>query len=273
MLNIRTMFESLPGGWGQQALALLNAGVLVLKDQRVQWVNPYLLSALGLELEDVHSDLLVTAQLTNRLLETDKVFQLELDNVPQERWFKREYIKTADYDIYFFHDCSEWVVIGNECRRLRDEISDLSLKDTTTGAINYDVWMHFLEGHISRSRRYNNPLSLLRITYFYHEDIDVQSFERSIQHIAFFLKDKLRWADQIGMLDKRTFLISLPETNYSSAIKLIKKFNGEQHLALFAKGDGRPLSFSIGVAAWAKGDTAEKMLHNAEQDVDLAALL
>ncbi len=273
MLNIRTMSESLSGGWGQQALALLNAGVLVLNEQRVHWVNPYLLSALGLELEDVHSDLLVTAKLTKRLLETDKVFQLELDNASQERWFKREHIKTPDYDVYFFHDCSEWVVIGNECRRLRDEVNELSLKDATTGAINYDVWMRFLDGHISRSRRYNNPLSLLRIRYFYHEDIDMQSFERSIQHIAFFLKDTLRWADQIGMLDKRTFLISLPETNYSSAIKLMKKFNGEQHLALFAKGDGRPLSFSIGLAAWAKGDTAAKMLQNAQQDVDLVGFL
>ncbi len=273
MLNIRTMFESLSGGWGQQALALLDVGVLVLEGRRIHWVNPYLLSAMGLEREGVSSDLLMATQLTKELLKKDNVFKLELDNVSQERWFKREHIKTPEYDVYFFHDCSEWVAIGNECRRLRDNINELPPKNAITGAINYDVWMGFLDGHISRSRRYNNPLSLLRITYVYHEDIDTQSFERSIQQVAFFLKDKLRWADQIGMLDKKTFLISLPETNYASAIKLLKKFNEAQHLALFAKGDGRPLSFSIGVAAWAKGDTAAKMLHNTRQDVDLAALL
>ncbi len=272
MRNIRTMFESLSGGWGQQALALLDVGVLVLEEQRVQWANPYLLSALELEFEDLNSDLLVTTQLTSRLLETDKVFQLALGNESQERWFKREHIKTPEYDVYFFHECSEWVAIGNECRRLRNDLNALSPKNAITGAINYDVWTHFLEGHISRSRRYNNPLSLLRITYFYQEDIDTQSFEHSIQQVAFFLKDKLRWADQIGMLDNKTFLISLPETNYASALKLLKKFNGEQHLALFAKGGGRPLSFSIGVAAWAKGDTAVKILHKTRQDVDLAAL-
>ena len=47
------MFDSLSGGWGQQALEVADFGALVLNDQRTQWVNPYLLSLLDLKEGDL----------------------------------------------------------------------------------------------------------------------------------------------------------------------------------------------------------------------------
>jgi hypothetical protein len=64
----------------------------------------------------------------------------------------------------------------------------------------------------------------------------------------------------------------LPETDYQSAAALLKKFNEEPHLSLFSKGDGRPLSFSVGLTEWSKGDTTKKMLQNIRQDVDLTMM-
>jgi len=130
-----------------------------------------------------------------------------------------------------------------------------------------------LGSQISRSRRYDNPLSLLRVHYEFPERMETELFSRSIKRIAFFLKDQLRWADQIGMLDRQTFLVILPETDYQSAATLLKKFNEEAHLSLFSKGDGRPLSFSVGLTEWSKGDTTKKMLQNIRQDIDLAMIL
>ncbi len=75
------------------------------------------------------------------------------------------------------------------------------------------------------------------------------------------------------MSDKTTFLVILPETNYDAAASLLRKFNEEPHLALFAKGDGRPLSFSVGLTEWSKGDTTKKMLQNIRQDVDLTMMI
>jgi GGDEF domain-containing protein len=267
------MFDSLSGGWGQQGLEVANFGALVLEDRQTQWVNLYLLSLLKLKEGDlVGSVISKNDRLSSLLLGKENPF-LVVDNTGKETWLRREHIKTPTHDIYFFHDCSDLVIIGNECRRLQQDLADLSPSNPITGMINSDVIMQLLDGHISRSRRYDNDLSLLRITYTFPEGMDANLFTRCVQRIALFLKDQLRWADQIGMTDKNTFLVILPETNYESAATLLKKFNGEPHLALFAKGDGRPLSFSMGLTEWSKGDMAKKMLQNIRQDVDLTMMI
>ena len=267
------MIDSLSGGWGQQALEAADFGVLVLDDQRIQWVNPYLLSLLALRESDLVGCVLSKDdRFSSLLLGTDNPFLVSHQKA-HETWLKREHIKTAEYDIYFFHDCSDLVVIGNECRRLQHDLSDLNTKDPVTGMMSYDVIVEMLGSQISRSRRYDNPLSLLRAHYEFPERMETALFSRSIKRIAFFLKDQLRWADQIGMLDRQTFLVILPETDYQSAATLLKKFNEEAHLSLFSKGDGRPLSFSVGLTEWSKGDTTKKMLQNIRQDIDLTMIL
>lgn len=265
------MFDSLSGGWGQQALEVADFGVLVLNEQETQWLNPYLLSLLQLKESDV-SAALKDGEFPSLLLGVDNPFLISNDK-GTETWLKREHIKTPEHDIYFFHDCTDLLIIGNECRRLQRDLSDLNPKDPVTGMMSNDVIVEMLDGHISRSRRYDNPLSLLRISYTFPEQMDAQLFSRCIKRIAFFLKDQMRWADQIGMLDRHTFLVILPETNYQSAAALLKKFNEEPHLSLFSKGDGRPLSFSVGLTEWSKGDTTKKMLQNIRQDVDLTMVL
>ena len=267
------MIDSLSGGWGQQALEVADFGALVVQGQQAQWANPYLLALLNLEPEDSVGR--ITAQpeqLSSLLLGAANPFLIS-NKKGKDTWLKREHIKTPEYDIYFFHDCSDLVVIGDECRRLQHDLSDLNPKDPVTGMMSNDVIVEMLDGHISRSRRYDNPLALLRIHYEFPEQMEAELFSRSIKRIAFFLKDQLRWADQIGMLDRHTFLVILPETDYSSAVALLKKFSEEPHLSLFSKGDGRPMSFSVGLTEWAKGDTTPKMLQNTRQDVDLTMMM
>ena len=267
------MFDSLSGGWGQQALEVVDFGVLVLSDQRTQWVNPYLLSLLGLKESDLAGSIISKEdRLSTLLLGTDNPF-LIVNQLGHDTWLKREHVKTPEHDIYFFHECTDLVIIGNECRRLQKDLSDLNPKDPVTGMMSNDIIVEMLDGHISRSRRYDNPLSLLRISYAFSEQMDSLLFSQCIKRIAFFLKDQLRWADQIGMLDRYTFLVILPETDYQSAAALLKKFNEEPHLSLFSKGDGRPLSFSVGLTEWSKGDTTKKMLQNIRQDVDLTMMM
>jgi len=263
------MFKSLPAGWEQQVFERADFGVLLLNADNNYWLNPYLCSMLSLkELDAPDCD---WGRLDKLLIQSGSPLQL-LDSQGEQHWLKREHIHTAECDVYFFHDCSDWVVIGNECRRLQGEVSKLGASSPVHGLINNDVIMQLLDGHISRSRRYLNPLSLLRISYEFSADMDSQLISRCIQRIAFFLKDQLRWADQIGMLDQYTFLVILPETNYESAVSLLKKFNTEPHLSLFSSGDGRPLSFSIGLVEWKKGDVAAKMLKSIQQDADLTVI-
>lgn len=252
---------------------LADFGVLLLKSDNSCWLNPYMRSVLQLkEACSLDNEWVEKEQeLEQLLLDNKNPFQL-IGAQGEPVWFKREHIQSAECDVYFFHNCSDLVLIGNECRRLQGELSQSDTSTSVEGLVNNDVMMQLLDGHISRSRRYLNPLSLLRISYEFPPSMDSKLVSRCIKRIAFFLKDQLRWADQIGMLDQHTFLVILPETGYKSAASLLKKFNAEPHLSLFSSGDGRPLSFSIGLTEWKKGDVAAKMLKNIQEDIDLTVV-
>jgi len=258
--------------WSTAALQSAGFGVLVLDGERIVWVNTFLEKLLDKKTQDIEGCAASSDEkVSTILLGTDQTFLVNQQNT-DDKWLRREHVNTESNDVYFFHDCSDLVIIGNECRRLQVDLNDMNPRDPITGMMSLDVIMELLDGHISRSRRYSNALSLMRITYAFPDNMDSVLFERSIKRIAFFLKDQLRWADQIGMLDNHTFLVILPETDYQSASTLLNKFQGEQHLALFSKGDGRPLSFSVGLSEWNKGDTTSKMLQNIRQDVELAMM-
>ena len=258
--------------WSYEALTQAHFGVLALDGARVHFINEFLAKILNLRV----------SQLTNkRLSEKDIISKAFLDSADifsikvakETRWLRREVVPITECDVYYFHDITDLVVIGNECRRLQKDLNEMSPTDSATGMMSYDVILKVLEGYISRSRRYQGTLSLMRVSYRFAEGIEETLFDRSVKRIAYFLKDQLRWADQIGMLDKSTFLVILPETDYQSAMSLLSKFNGLEHKALFAKEDGRPSSFSIGLTEWSKGNDTEKMLQNIRQDVDLTLMI
>lgn len=267
------MLDLSTSNWGHEALEEANFGVLVLDGVRIHFVNSYLAGLLNVKpAQLINKKLFKKDLVTESLLDTPEAFPVK-DKNRHEVWLRRDCSQTAEFDVYFFHDITDLIVIGNECRRLQSDLNDMSPKDQATGMMSYDVILQMLEGYISRCRRYQNTLSLMRISYSFPGEIDATLFDRSIKRIAFFLKDQLRWADQIGMLDKNTFLVILPETDYASAMSLLNKFNSTEHRAIFAKGDGRPSSFSIGLTEWKKGEDTSKMLQNIRQDVDLTLLI
>ena len=146
------MLESLSGGWGQEALEVADFGVLVLEDRRTQWINPYLLSLLQLNESDVAGSVVSeNDRLATLLLGSDNPFLLSVKK-DDDVWLRRKHIKTAERDIYFFYDCTDLLIIGNECRRLQHDLTDLNPKDPITGMMNYEVIVELLDGHISRNR-------------------------------------------------------------------------------------------------------------------------
>lgn len=260
--------DALKSSWSVEVLEQANFGVLALDGEKVHFINDYLASKLSLTRSQISSKRLSSDDIiSKKLLGSAGTFSLQV--AKETLWLKRELIATESYDVYYFHDISDLVIIGSECRRLQKDLTAMSTTDSATGMMSYEVILKVLEGYISRSRRYQGTLSLMRVSYSFAEEIEVTLFDRSVKRIAFFLKDKLRWADQIGMLDKNTFLVILPETDYQSSVSLLAKFHGSDHLALFSKDDGRPSSFSIGLTEWVKGDDTKSMLHNIRQDVDL----
>lgn len=255
----------------QNALNQATFGALALHGKELLWINQWLsrLVPVG-ESSNSHQQHQAIDRL---LLQAADQFALPAqgnDNI----WLRRERVDGDEATVYFFHDITDLVVVGTEVRRLREDLYDLNPKHPVTQLLSRDAIIQQLETQVSRSRRYHNPLSLLRLSYDYSAlENAKQPREMVMKQIAFYLKDQLRWADQTGMLDDNTYLIILPETTFEAALLLLNKFNSDEHRELIRHLHATQHGFSVGLTEWTKGDDSKKMLQRIQQDIDLSMMI
>ncbi len=172
---------------------------------------------------------------------------------------------TDGFEIHYFLEQADDVLRSNNAQ-LHEELSDLRLGDSVTGLSTERALMMALESQVSRSRRYNNPLSIVRI--FIEFDEKTMASDDSCKQcqltVSRLLKDQLRWADVIGQLSSREFVIVLPETDESSSNAMAGKLSEN-----LVRLDGVE-SALFGITEWKKGDTAVSMLHRVEEGLTQA---
>ena len=127
-------------------------------------------------------------------------------------------------------------------------------------------WVQFLDYEVSRSRRYNNPLSLLKLSIVIFNS-DEFSKEEVNQDISETLRDELRWADMIGHSDEGDFLIVLPETPPEALTTLINKIDGAISSRLKHTYNALDYKVVTGEAHWQKGDNSGTLLERARDDL------
>jgi diguanylate cyclase (GGDEF)-like protein len=163
-------------------------------------------------------------------------------------------------------DLTEAERLAEENVRLRRQVEELTLNDDLTGLPNRRAISQSLDLHISRSRRYQNPLSVVFV------NVDSGEGERpddvTLLAVSRFLRDRLRWVDQVGRWDDTVFLALLPETNEVDARGLVAKIAGEEASMLLpdCSPDKRP-RLGFGVACWSKGDDQRTLLRAASRDL------
>ena len=149
-------------------------------------------------------------------------------------------------------------------------MEELKLTDDLTGLPNRRAISQALDLHISRSRRYQNPLSTALIHIDLREWNGVQplSSEPVVLAVSRFLRDRLRWVDQIARWDENVFLLVLPETTEADARQLLEKIVGEQQGMELPEsvGDLRP-QLTFGLACWRKGDDMRTLLRHTLADL------
>ncbi len=127
-------------------------------------------------------------------------------------------------------------------------------------------WLNLLEYEISRCRRYDNPLSLLKLhlVILNGTNDDDEAIHQSVQHV---LTDELRWADMIGHTDQGSYLIILPETPKNALIKLQAKLNIaiNRQIALINPKINYHLVF--GEAYWKKSQDCQNLLKTARDNM------
>lgn len=159
-------------------------------------------------------------------------------------------------------------------RHLYPELKDPSKLDAQTGLLNKSTMHQELIAQVSRSRRYQNPLTAMLIRVADHTDageaVAAIQKQRLSKAIAKLLKDKLRWVDIVGCWDKDEFMLVLPETAIEPATRLARKI--DNCFAKLLKEEERTassdVSVAIGLAEWMRGDDANALLARIRQDLE-----
>ncbi len=140
-------------------------------------------------------------------------------------------------------------------------------RDPLTGLYNRPMVMQLLDGQVSRSRRYGNPLSVILLEL--GESRLLEGAEAGPDEVVLAagqaLREQLRWVDQVGRFAERLFLLLLPETPAEAALALARKLVARLAL-LEVEGRSRlQLQVFAGVSGWHRGDDPRRLLGRAEE--------
>lgn len=135
------------------------------------------------------------------------------------------------------------------------ELAELSVRDELTGLFNYRYMQTTLENEISRSKRYDRPVSLamLDLDHFkhYNDNHGHQAGNAALKAVSQVMLDGIRRADTAVRYGGEEFAIIFPETDKVEAGKILDRIRTDiQELKLEFKGPQGPrhLTVSVGIA-------------------------
>jgi len=153
-----------------------------------------------------------------------------------------------------------WFRDHSQERRLQHELAEQALTDPVTGLLNRRGLTVALEPQVSRSRRYDSPLSLVLL------ELQGETGDEARVRVSRILKDQLRWADMIGCNEDQRFILALPETRQADAEQLIGKLRD----CLAAEFPDGGVAAAFGTAEWSRADNTRTLLDRAAHALDPA---
>jgi len=137
--------------------------------------------------------------------------------------------------------------------QLEDKVESLILIDNLTGTLNKRGLIRELDTLVSRSRRYRNPLSIVRIDFDLSQIEDKDTF---MLNAAQQLRGQVRWSDNMGRFLECSFLLILPETDEISAKILAQK----QLINLQFLCADNSVNYFCAMARWQPGNDVATLL-------------
>ena len=178
-----------------------------------------------------------------------------------ERWLAVE-SSTIDaapgLTVRFYQDVTEKLRLKKERDALQKALKQQAIKDEQLPGLlsRYGIEIT-LEPLVSRSRRYNTPLSLVCVSIDSSQDRD-----KAITKISYLLKDQTRWADLVGCTSGHDFILVLQETTQAAALQLVDKLATRiTHMNNSAES---AIHACYGVTECQKNDDVESILERAE---------
>ena len=271
------MLNTLDTAQYQQLLENCPTGMMLIdQDGRVQWINTALRNWLGAKADSVLQQTADTSPSELQALwEENASLHLPASDPQDDIWLLgTSQTLTNGGIIQFFTDASPLKQLMQERDRLQEQLAQLSLTDTETGMPNRRALSQNLESQVSRSRRYQNPLTILIMRIDNLSDFisrhDTESAKPLLVAIRNVLNDQLRWADTIGRMDENEFLLILPETHLDATaqmIELLHKRFDELYIEGFENSDFK-VEARFSAAEWHKGDDVGLLMLRAREQLD-----
>lgn len=142
-------------------------------------------------------------------------------------------------------------------QQLQERIDRLTLTDPLTATLNWRGIIREVDIQVSRSRRYDNPLSVMFIDIEPGDDQSIVVASRS-------LREQTRWTDMLGRFEAQRFLMVLPETGEQAASQLAGKICEALATQHTHTGLAEPLRARAAVIQWRKGEDARLMLERLD---------
>ena len=169
--------------------------------------------------------------------------------------------------IHCYQESTELRLLQEENQALRRQLEELAITDPETGLATRRALSHTLELHVARSRRYNNPLSLVVIEIGL-TDPEAPLTNELVTAVGRFLRDRLRWVDMIARWDQGQFVMILPETAIEDGQRLLSKIQeGFYDNGFLEDVDRGSFCLYIGLAEWQKGNDARMLMQRAMQSL------
>ncbi|MGD8484872.1 MAG: diguanylate cyclase [Thioalkalispiraceae bacterium] len=256
-------------------------GMLLLdENKRVSWMNDTLRNLLGSRASLLHDKQVEQVSEPYRgLFAEESTVHIPATESEDGLWLlctSRSLGTTGQAQ--FLVDISATRALMQDRDQLRHELKELRAIDDETGLPNSKALFQSLEPQVSRSRRYQNPLSIIIMRLTNLETLQNKYPEHSSQillAISQMLNDQMRWADIIGRLSDTDFLLVLPETHAEAASDIAEKIRERFEILDVpeVEVEASDIQVNFGVAEWQKGDDvgllmmrAREMLGNTSSD-------
>jgi diguanylate cyclase (GGDEF)-like protein len=249
-------------------------GLLCLDDSgRIQWLNKALEQMLELPAERLlgHTEQTLPYSTHLGLFKGSGLMHLVGPGLSRERWLQCTVPEqdAASPVSKFFQDVTELVQLRSENQRLLQQVEELTITDELTGLANQRALNRALNTQVTRSRRYQNPLSLAIIELLDPSTPTVPLSDPAILATSRFLRDRLRWVDLLARWDHNHFVVILPETVAQDGIDLLADISKAFGQVSIPESDSHhPLTLCFGLAQWQKGDDARLLLDRAAEDLN-----
>jgi len=251
-------------------------GLLLLdNNQTVRWINDTLSQLLGSRATLLHDkNVDEVSEPYKALFEDEGTVHIPATDTEDELWLMctSKHLQPSG-QAKFLVDISELRLVIQDRDQLQAELKDIRAIDDETGLPNSKALFQSLEPQVSRSRRYDNPLSIIIMRLTSLETLQnkyADNYGDILLAISQMLNDQMRWADIIGRLSDTDFLMVLPETHSDAASGIAEKIRERIEILDVPEVtiDAKDISVDFGVAEWQKGDDVGLLMMRAHEILD-----